>query len=66
MMTTVWNNEYNIVLCLLHSLKASTHEVVGTTQELPEKDGIMRTVSANLKHSSLLLWEDKSILAFFK
>lgn len=45
LMTTVWNNECNIVLCLLHSLKASTHEVVGTAKELPEKDGIMCIVS---------------------
>lgn len=44
MMTTVWNNECNIVLSLLHSLKASTHEAVGTTKGLLGKDGIMGVI----------------------
>lgn len=58
MMITVWNNECNIVLCLLHNLKASTHKALGRNEELPEKDKIMCVISVNLKSSSLLLWGD--------
>jgi hypothetical protein len=37
MMTTVWNNECNIVLCLLHNLKASTHEALAQRRAARER-----------------------------